>query len=64
MGSTRVDSGSPKLVGHVQAKFDKISSQNKIISHNKVLLIDGLRQKWDKVYGRIQVGSTELELKT
>jgi hypothetical protein len=36
---------------------------NKPTSQNKYLLIGGLRQKWDKLLGGFQVGSTEPKLK-
>ena len=63
MGSTMVKFGSSELYEQVWAKLTQISKHNKPRIHNKHLLIWILRQKWDRVWGQLQVGSTRSKVK-
>ena len=63
MGPTLVKFGSAELLGQILARINQISQVNKPQEQNKLLLNWVLGQKWDKLLGLIQVGSTEFQVK-
>jgi hypothetical protein len=63
VGPTLVKFGSAELLGQILARINQISQVNKPQEQNKLLLNWVLGQKWDKLLGLIQVGSTEYQVK-